>query len=514
MSIPFDKADDEMNTAPQNQTNTSEENLSLTQPMTTINTSRAGKQSSNPLVSGTKHADGKTGMMPGGAQQESLKQRECCGEANQENEHDPDGQFLFEKPAETVTEGRTTAFNENSKQDEIVMKALGDTKQDLGRAVAVEQEEVAEPTVVDDDSHREALTFSAIPAELRLAVYKLTWEPRRVPIHREWISPRPFKKLERRARRHLKQVDNYFDDTDITTVTTSSAALPVTLWVNAESREETLKHYQLSFARSRNGRSHVYFNFDLDELEIPRHCSLLEAIGRDELARVKWLSVPASDIQYPAFLESSTMVEMFSRISHDDPGITPERLKAMLKACRSGKQDDKVQKETHGIRDELIQTYKPQQSISNLCPSLERLDFRLITTCRCWSSSSSSSSSGQNECSTCALQHRWFADRFARVQVSSRSGEQPTPSYANVPAVYLDHNDPDTTIQEPNSNLFLNKTVVTNLVATPQAACDWPWCVVWSSIRGWYVTMMDVRQRFGQGASSEDGMWTEQLHEI
>lgn len=506
---PLRQAHSKMKTVPQDQpyargeTNPLLDYLGLTPP-TMTNAARAGKQSSSSLLNGPKH--GKEETLPGDKPEDNMEQRQYGGETSRETEQDTDRQFLFEKPGDVVPERRTTAIDENSKQDEIVIKAAGGAQDGTGSAV-VEQKEVTEPG--DGDEHREPTNFSAIPAELRLAIYKRTWEPRRVPIYREWVSPRSFKELRRRSRRQVKQVDDYFGDTDITTVTTSSAQLPVTLWINAESRDETLRHYQISFARSRNGRSHVYFNFDIDELEIPRHCSPLQAIGREELAKIRFLGMPASDVQYPAFLESSTMVKAFSRIANEAPGITPDRVKSILKACRSGRHEE-AQKETHKIRDELIQTCKSQESISSLCPSLARLDFQLITTCHCWSCPSPFPSS-RSKCATCSAQHRWFADRFARVQVSRSGRDQLTPSYEDVPVVYLDHNDPDT-IQEPNSNLVLDKTVVTHFIATPQAACEWPWCLVWSSICGWYGTMMDIRQRFEPGASSGDG--AEQLHEI
>lgn len=51
------------------------------------------------------------------------------------------------------------------------------------------------------------------------------------------------------------------------TVTKSWAPLPISLWVNHESRVETLRHYEIAWGLD-GGESRVYFNFDKDILQL------------------------------------------------------------------------------------------------------------------------------------------------------------------------------------------------------------------------------------------------------
>ncbi|TLD08574.1 uncharacterized protein PgNI_07351 [Pyricularia grisea] len=61
-----------------------------------------------------------------------------------------------------------------------------------------------------------------------------------------------------------------------------STLVPITLWIDRESRAETLKHYRLAFAL-RGGESRVYFNFRLDTLRIPVHGKLWRLVQRRDL---------------------------------------------------------------------------------------------------------------------------------------------------------------------------------------------------------------------------------------
>lgn len=117
--------------------------------------------------------------------------------------------------------------------------------------------------------------FKTLPAELRVKIYKMTWEPRRVTLARSWLEGQDdLLECEARAQTSDLYVFELFGENQVTTVTTSSAQLPVTLWVNSESRCEILSHYEIAFACPRNGSSKVYFNFAIDELEILCHSAL------------------------------------------------------------------------------------------------------------------------------------------------------------------------------------------------------------------------------------------------
>ncbi|TLS26143.1 hypothetical protein PpBr36_05004 [Pyricularia pennisetigena] len=58
--------------------------------------------------------------------------------------------------------------------------------------------------------------------------------------------------------------------------------IPITLWIDRESRAETLKHYRLAFAL-RGGASRVYFNFGVDTLRVPVHGKLWRLVQRRDL---------------------------------------------------------------------------------------------------------------------------------------------------------------------------------------------------------------------------------------
>ncbi|KAI1640541.1 hypothetical protein F4809DRAFT_589155 [Biscogniauxia mediterranea] len=82
--------------------------------------------------------------------------------------------------------------------------------------------------------------FPELPCEIRLAIWRATWTPRVVRADVEQINGRSV---------------------------TVGGSLPTSGWVNRESREETLRHYELCFSIY-SSPTRVYFNFDLDTLEI------------------------------------------------------------------------------------------------------------------------------------------------------------------------------------------------------------------------------------------------------
>ncbi|KAI1505639.1 hypothetical protein F5X99DRAFT_214800 [Biscogniauxia marginata] len=125
--------------------------------------------------------------------------------------------------------------------------------------------------------------FPILPPELRRGVWHATWTPRDV-------KPR------------LKQTD----DGPVTV----GADLPVSAWVNHESREETLRRYKLAFAIGAHP-TRVYFNFDLDTLYLGVRDRQPRALfGAGDLARVQRLSVPK-------WLPVGLVTDKFAEVSDD-----------------------------------------------------------------------------------------------------------------------------------------------------------------------------------------------------
>ncbi|KAK7739834.1 hypothetical protein SLS62_011184 [Diatrype stigma] len=91
-----------------------------------------------------------------------------------------------------------------------------------------------------------------LPLSLRLRIWRTTWEVRRVRLVH----------TVRRLRPHDR------DGPAIRITTAATPPAPASLHVDRESRRETLRHYEAAFA-VQGGFSHVWFNYDLDVLELP-----------------------------------------------------------------------------------------------------------------------------------------------------------------------------------------------------------------------------------------------------
>ncbi len=123
--------------------------------------------------------------------------------------------------------------------------------------------------------------FSRLPPEIRRLIWRRSWKTRVVVILRgepeesrhdlhETICPREqfvhqsYDELFR-ARRGLST-----PGINGQTATYTHTSLPVSLFVNRESRNETLFHYSLAF-RLPHGESRVYFNFAVDIPAVMKH---------------------------------------------------------------------------------------------------------------------------------------------------------------------------------------------------------------------------------------------------
>ena len=173
--------------------------------------------------------------------------------------------------------------------------------------------------VQNKDNHGSFYLFPRLPAELRLKIWKSTWEPRLVE---------PFRILKEKCCEHSLRLDHCFvkhgqpcwglrrsqtaaflsdwgdvhdesgkilyskRDPDLQenrgafqTITAAAAKSPVTLWVSQESRTATLKCYEICWGLD-GGESRIYFNFDLDTLEV-RHISVRLQYHHRDLMRLQ-----------------------------------------------------------------------------------------------------------------------------------------------------------------------------------------------------------------------------------
>ncbi|KAK8877283.1 hypothetical protein PGQ11_002229 [Apiospora arundinis] len=169
--------------------------------------------------------------------------------------------------------------------------------------------------------------FSRLPPELRCLIWQHTWEHRDVTVSRRLVAFRhripeanPTVKSQAHARTlyyktHLERSNNWgvtdpryerdwfsaAKKNDFDTSTTSELEPPVSLFVNRESRHETLLHFQTAFAL--NGRdAKIYFNFSLDTLNLPLHHSLGMCFGINDLKKLTVITVPELFPAIPGFV--------------------------------------------------------------------------------------------------------------------------------------------------------------------------------------------------------------------
>ncbi|XXH05900.1 hypothetical protein Hte_012342 [Hypoxylon texense] len=178
--------------------------------------------------------------------------------------------------------------------------------------------------------------FPQLPPELRLQIWRETWEPREVGMRRTLMGIRDTATgdddisitnfaTERDRVIRLKHVniakhhwgvppysedksDEFMHmDHQYRTVTVASVPPPVTHRVNRESRYETLLHYQFSWALTRGivtsqtGQTNIIFNFNLDRLMYPLHCPLSTSFWMADLRRLQRLTIPELTPVLPDF---------------------------------------------------------------------------------------------------------------------------------------------------------------------------------------------------------------------
>lgn len=256
----------------------------------------------------------------------------------------------------------------------------------------------------------------------------MTWEPRRVNLTRYWLEgPEDLLEYEFDARTGHQHIYEFFDEDDVTTVSTSSAPLPVTLWINQESRHETHRYYKIAFACPRNGSSQVYFNFQIDELEIRRHGDLKRIINREDLAKVKALVVPMGH------KEARSASNTIDRLSNMDTPIADLHekihqlhnlglgLSAGLEPCdpENPLQDAELRQLAEPLQQEITDGLNLPPILSSICPSLERVRLEPTRACGFWPTENFATQDeedawflrGQCECLTCA--YHWAAGQLS-----------------------------------------------------------------------------------------------------
>ncbi|KAI1091988.1 hypothetical protein F5B19DRAFT_242376 [Rostrohypoxylon terebratum] len=186
--------------------------------------------------------------------------------------------------------------------------------------------------------------FRMLPPELRLKVWRETWKHRKVRLTRitlvnkhashpgGWIDGLVDLEAAVDRTRHMHATLQHwgfpgFEDSEckysllprvLVSRTRSTTRPPISLWVNRESRSETLMHFQIALASTGHcpcDRVHgdspgafticsfAYFNFNLDILVFPFHDPLSTAFSQHDLSRLTRLSVPELAPALPRFTD-------------------------------------------------------------------------------------------------------------------------------------------------------------------------------------------------------------------
>ncbi|XDG07665.1 hypothetical protein ABKA04_007280 [Annulohypoxylon sp. FPYF3050] len=184
--------------------------------------------------------------------------------------------------------------------------------------------------------------FRMLPPELRLQIWRETWKHRKVKLTRTtlvnrfvqrpfgWIETLDFLEaaVDRTFHTHAALQHWGFPGFEsreclystlpraLLTYTRSTTRPPISLWVNRESRYETLMHFEIALASTGHClcnriheispgpttiRSYVFFNFGLDILVFPFHVPLSTAFPQHDLSRLRRLSIPELAPALPRF---------------------------------------------------------------------------------------------------------------------------------------------------------------------------------------------------------------------
>ncbi|KAI0885949.1 uncharacterized protein GGS22DRAFT_159420 [Annulohypoxylon maeteangense] len=194
--------------------------------------------------------------------------------------------------------------------------------------------------------------FSRLPPELRFQIWRETWEHRDVNLTRgvgvfrlgEPYDDRREIDLYCYHLAHIRANQQHWDiqeheshdcrylrlPTKFVVTTRSTTRPPLSLWVNRESRRETLRHFELALmlpdrcpthtvpCKHPGSRTFVFFNFDIDRLVFPLHHPLQTAFTQLDLSRLRRISIPELAPALPKFARHNSLLE------RPAPHILPE----------------------------------------------------------------------------------------------------------------------------------------------------------------------------------------------
>ncbi|KAI1140749.1 hypothetical protein F5Y05DRAFT_284939 [Hypoxylon sp. FL0543] len=179
--------------------------------------------------------------------------------------------------------------------------------------------------------------FPKLAPELRLKIWRETWEHRNVALIRQPLD-NPDSNTQVIELLRLKHITitgynwgvrypnlisimhNKYSKEDLMTITNSMVKSPSSLWVNRESRAETLRHFKLALGTPDGcpnikamgnplsnvvgGLTNTYFNFNLDILVFTLHSPLSAAFSKADLSQLRRVSIPERAPVLPDFIKS------------------------------------------------------------------------------------------------------------------------------------------------------------------------------------------------------------------
>ncbi|KAI1343217.1 hypothetical protein F5Y15DRAFT_427669 [Xylariaceae sp. FL0016] len=159
--------------------------------------------------------------------------------------------------------------------------------------------------------------FAKLPTELRRKIWRATWEDYDITVTRkttgycgtrleEAYKSLPETAVHRIKSRHIRLVcykcegldppdDDLPDAYPVRHICTHTSASrsgpPLSLWINQESRDETMLYFQPAFSLP-FGTTSLYFDFNFNGLHFPLHKPLLTAFTKPDLKRLRRITIP------------------------------------------------------------------------------------------------------------------------------------------------------------------------------------------------------------------------------
>ncbi|KAI0379116.1 hypothetical protein F5Y04DRAFT_290577 [Hypomontagnella monticulosa] len=211
------------------------------------------------------------------------------------------------KAAQSIGRKRMHDDDENDQNPSCAKRQQMVISGPRGHAISVANTKPADPP----------LQFSQLPPEIRRYIWRKTWVGRNVILTRGHRGirgtdilgiPRPVDHKALRVQ-HVRFArhdwghggephEDLYMPFEFVTHTSSKVPPPLSLWVNQESRDETLRHFEIAFGMS-GGSSTAFFNFDIDTLQFNLHNPLSSAFSVFDLCRLRRLTIPSLMVTGP-----------------------------------------------------------------------------------------------------------------------------------------------------------------------------------------------------------------------